>query len=98
MAVAGAAEPEGHESRLFASPISFQSEAARRICPRPRALSRRHVRTQFIEKANASSLEATGIEVRAFAAPIGMEQDPVADSRNASLAQWLIGDGHLPGT
>ena len=56
------------------------------------------MRTQFIEKANASSLEATGIEVRAFAAPIGMEQDPVADSRNASLAQWLIGDGHLPGT
>lgn len=36
------------------------------------------------------------IEVRAFAAPIGVEEDPVTGSFNASLAQWLIADGHLP--
>lgn len=36
------------------------------------------------------------IEVRAFAAPVGIEEDPVTGSFNASLAQWLIADGHLP--
>ncbi|MDB5945499.1 MAG: phenazine biosynthesis protein PhzC/PhzF family [Ramlibacter sp.] len=36
------------------------------------------------------------LEVRAFAAPIGIEEDPVTGSLNASLAQWLIADGHLP--
>lgn len=36
------------------------------------------------------------LEVRAFAAPIGVEEDPVTGSLNASLAEWLIADGHLP--
>ena len=35
-------------------------------------------------------------EVRAFAAPIGIEEDPVTGSLNASLAQWLIAEGHAP--
>jgi PhzF family phenazine biosynthesis protein len=37
------------------------------------------------------------LEVRAFAAPIGINEDPVTGSLNASLAQWLIEDGHMPG-
>ncbi|MDO5692610.1 MAG: PhzF family phenazine biosynthesis protein [Pseudomonadota bacterium] len=36
------------------------------------------------------------IEVRAFAAPIGVTEDPVTGSLNASLAQWLIEAGELP--
>ena len=36
------------------------------------------------------------VEVRAFAAPVGVDEDPVTGSLNASLAQWLIADGHLP--
>ncbi len=36
------------------------------------------------------------IEVRAFAAPIGVNEDPVTGSLNASLAQWLIDAGELP--
>ena len=35
-------------------------------------------------------------EVRAFAAPIGIPEDPVTGSLNASLAQWLISAGHAP--
>jgi PhzF family phenazine biosynthesis protein len=35
-------------------------------------------------------------EVRAFAAPIGVNEDPVTGSLNASLAQWLIGRGAAP--
>ncbi len=41
-------------------------------------------------------LEAAHIEVRAFTAPDGIEEDPVTGSLNASLAQWLIAEGHLP--
>ncbi len=36
------------------------------------------------------------VEVRAFAAPVGVNEDPVTGSLNASLAQWLIADGHAP--
>lgn len=35
-------------------------------------------------------------EVRAFAAPIGIAEDPVTGSLNASLAQWLIDAGLAP--
>jgi PhzF family phenazine biosynthesis protein len=40
---------------------------------------------------------APRLEVRAFAAATGINEDPVTGSLNASLAQWLIGDGLLPG-
>jgi PhzF family phenazine biosynthesis protein len=36
------------------------------------------------------------LEVRAFAAPIGVNEDPVTGSLNASLAQWLIPERHMP--
>jgi PhzF family phenazine biosynthesis protein len=36
------------------------------------------------------------LEVRAFAASMGINEDPVTGSLNASLAQWLIADGHAP--
>jgi PhzF family phenazine biosynthesis protein len=36
------------------------------------------------------------VEVRAFAAPVGVDEDPVTGSLNASLAQWLIADGLAP--
>jgi PhzF family phenazine biosynthesis protein len=45
----------------------------------------------------ASAPEATpDFEVRAFASPIGVDEDPVTGSLNASLAQWLIAEGHAP--
>lgn len=36
------------------------------------------------------------LEVRAFAAPIGIPEDPVTGSLNASLAQWLVAEGRMP--
>ncbi len=36
------------------------------------------------------------LEVRGFAAPIGIPEDPVTGSLNASLAQWLVADGRMP--
>ena len=36
------------------------------------------------------------LEVRSFAATIGIDEDPVTGSLNASLAQWLIEGGYAP--
>lgn len=47
-------------------------------------------------EARAFEIQTTQLEVRAFAAPLGIHEDPVTGSLNASLAQWLIADGHLP--
>ena len=50
---------------------------------------------------NAAAAAATAkpdaqLEVRAFAAAIGITEDPVTGSLNASLSQWLIGSGAMP--
>ena len=37
------------------------------------------------------------LQVRGFAPHMGVDEDPVTGSLNASLAQWLIAEGHLPG-
>ncbi|WP_394790078.1 PhzF family phenazine biosynthesis protein [Rhodoferax sp.] len=44
----------------------------------------------------APSAPEPHLEVRAFGAPVGILEDPVTGSLNASLAQWLIDDGHAP--
>ena len=36
------------------------------------------------------------VEVRGFVAPVGVDEDPVTGSLNASLAQWLINEGRVP--
>ncbi len=41
--------------------------------------------------------DTAGVEVRGFAPHMGINEDPVTGSLNASLAQWLIADGHAPG-
>ena len=49
-------------------------------------------------RAPVDSADFADFEVRAFAAPIGIEEDPVTGSLNASLAQWLTAEGHAPDT
>ena len=46
--------------------------------------------------ASKPSDEQIDLEVRGFAAPVGVFEDPVTGSLNASMAQWLIEDGYLP--
>ena len=36
------------------------------------------------------------LEVRGFAASMGIHEDPVTGSLNASLAQWLMAEGYMP--
>jgi PhzF family phenazine biosynthesis protein len=45
---------------------------------------------------NGANELAPSVTVRAFAAPIGVNEDPVTGSLNASLAQWLMADGLAP--
>lgn len=51
-------------------------------------------------KVGVAGIEPAGgptqLEVRAFAAGAGIAEDPVTGSLNASLGQWLIGEGVLP--
>jgi PhzF family phenazine biosynthesis protein len=67
-----------------------QAQAATNLIAR----SNREARA-FGTRAATESSEPV-LEVRAFAAPMGINEDPVTGSLNASLAQWLIADGHLP--
>jgi PhzF family phenazine biosynthesis protein len=48
------------------------------------------------EDVSWDTASAPLLEVRAFAAASGIPEDPVTGSLNASLGQWLIGEGHLP--
>jgi PhzF family phenazine biosynthesis protein len=60
------------------------------------AKSSREARAFAEHVSDAPQQAAPDLEVRAFAAPVGITEDPVTGSLNASLAQWLMADGHLP--
>jgi PhzF family phenazine biosynthesis protein len=49
-----------------------------------------------VSAPSRATAPAPGLTVRAFAAPIGVNEDPVTGSLNASLAQWLMADGLMP--
>ncbi len=50
-----------------------------------------------VAAARAGDDDDVQLEVRGFAPHMGVNEDPVTGSLNASLAQWLIADGHMPG-
>jgi PhzF family phenazine biosynthesis protein len=54
------------------------------------------VKVGAIGAHDAAHQGGCAFEVRAFAAAIGIAEDPVTGSLNASLAQWLIGEGVAP--
>jgi PhzF family phenazine biosynthesis protein len=60
------------------------------------ARSNREARAFADHAADHAALAAPDLEVRGFVAPSGVLEDPVTGSLNASLAQWLIAEGHLP--
>ncbi|PAT42997.1 PhzF family phenazine biosynthesis protein [Vandammella animalimorsus] len=68
------------EARAFAAPAARLAQAA-----------------QVAQAAQPAQAEAEPlIEVRAFVSVIGVPEDPVTGSLNASLAQWLMAQGQLP--
>jgi PhzF family phenazine biosynthesis protein len=64
------------------------------------ALEPDHAALRDLAKVGVAGPHAEGseaaFEVRAFADPVGIREDPVTGSFNASLAQWLIGSGRAP--
>ena len=82
--------------------LSPDHAALKRLGVKVGVAARRQAASGLIRRASrearafASHEDDTDLEVRGFAAPVGIAEDPVTGSLNASLAQWLIADGHLP--
>ena len=63
----------------------------------PPLISRRNREARAFGQASAPVIkDAPDLEVRAFATCAGVAEDPVTGSLNASLAQWLMTEGHAP--
>jgi predicted PhzF superfamily epimerase YddE/YHI9 len=80
-----------------------QSENSDAPSGRPFLIARSNRESRAFQSAAARSrlqndiaADPIHLEVRAFAAAIGVLEDPVTGSLNASLAQWLIADNIMP--
>ncbi|MEC5211773.1 PhzF family phenazine biosynthesis protein [Polaromonas sp. CG_9.5] len=63
----------------------------------PPLIGRANREARAFDTAPKATLSAApDLEVRAFAAGIGITEDPVTGSLNASLAQWLMAEGRIP--
>ncbi len=60
-------------------------------------IARRNREARAFSASERTAAPAPDLEVRGFAAPIGVDEDPVTGSLNASLAQWLMAEGLMPG-
>jgi PhzF family phenazine biosynthesis protein len=70
--------------------------AAKRQAPDVGLIRRANREARAFAPSTRIANDPTDLEVRAFAAPVGVAEDPVTGSLNASLAQWLMADGHMP--
>ena len=59
-------------------------------------ISRRNREARAFASTERPREASPDLEVRAFAAPMGVNEDPVTGSLNASLAQWLMAEGLMP--
>ena len=65
--------------------------------PSSSLIARANREAQAFKQTDASTPgPGPDLEVRAFAACMGINEDPVTGSLNASLAQWLMADGFMP--
>ena len=70
--------------------------AAKRQAPDGGLIRRANREARAFAPSSRMANDPTDLEVRAFAAPVGINEDPVTGSLNASLAQWLMAAGHMP--
>jgi PhzF family phenazine biosynthesis protein len=71
---------------------------ARRAAPAAGLIRRANREARAFAQTSPVAKDTTDLEVRGFAAPVGIAEDPVTGSLNASLAQWLMAEGHMPST
>ena len=62
----------------------------------PALIARANREARASRTQSPPDLPQPDLEVRGFAAPVGIEEDPVTGSLNASLAQWLMAEGLMP--
>jgi PhzF family phenazine biosynthesis protein len=62
----------------------------------PALIARINREARAFGQRTANAQAEPDLEVRAFAACIGIDEDPVTGSLNASLAQWLMAEGRMP--
>lgn len=70
--------------------------AAKRVSTAGGLIRRANREARAFNQSTPMANDPTNLEVRAFAAPVGIAEDPVTGSLNASLAQWLMAEGHMP--
>ena len=87
LASSAAATDTGPAGNLLIARSSREARAFNRTTPGEAAAS---------NPVNSPHNAEPDLWVRAFAAPVGVPEDPVTGSLNASLAQWLMAEGHLP--
>jgi PhzF family phenazine biosynthesis protein len=76
---------------LLADPATVRS-----LAPDHAMLKRIGVKVGVAARYEEPDGRGPALEVRAFAAPVGILEDPVTGSLNASLAQWLIAQDRMP--
>jgi PhzF family phenazine biosynthesis protein len=88
-------EPDHLALRKYGLKVGVAGAHLAQAAPQLIARANREARA-FSSSAAAPEEPGTDFEVRAFAAPMGINEDPVTGSLNASLAQWLMAEGHAP--
>lgn len=78
----------GHSGVGFAARYATDSGSA--------LIKRSNREARAFDATPAPNADAIDLEVRFFANDVQVAEDPITGSFNASLAQWLIADGHLP--
>ena len=78
----------GHSGVGFAARYATDSGSA--------LIKRSNREARAFEATPAPEADAIDLEVRFFANDVQVSEDPITGSFNASLAQWLIADGHMP--
>jgi len=88
-------EPDHLALKKYGLKVGVAGAHAAQEAPLLIARANREARA-FPTREHGAPAETADFEVRAFAAPIGINEDPVTGSLNASLAQWLMAEGHAP--
>jgi PhzF family phenazine biosynthesis protein len=89
-------EPDHLALKKYGFKVGVAGAHAAQAAPVLIARANREARAFSSSVATAPEAPGADFEVRAFAAPMGIQEDPVTGSLNASLAQWLIAEGHAP--
>jgi PhzF family phenazine biosynthesis protein len=89
-------EPDHLALKKYGLKVGVVGAYAAQAAPVLIARANREARAFSSSAAAAPEEPGADFEVRAFAAPMGINEDPVTGSLNAGLAQWLMAEGHAP--